>query len=502
MNSSPASLGTDQYWQIINKHRHQGSVAFFTVLALGAIATTLKHSVYQADAKLKFKGNTVSSSLTEVSKVIGTLTPVVEQGNPLDTEAEVLRSVPIIKKTIDDPELQLKNSDGEKLSVDDFVNNLIVNSIVSTDILKVSYISKDPEEAAKVVNTLIKNYLENNLAVNKDEAEAAKKNLEGQLSKVQNSLRETEVAIRQLKNANEFIDPQQNNYASIFKMEEIRKEISTLEADLSSDNSQANYIRNELGMTTKQAVILANISQSPEVRETILKLQGAESELAIVQARFIANSPNLIEAQEQVSSFKKLLEKQTISIGGEGGRAIINKLKTGEIQQELTNKLIDLEASNFGLKKKIASLKIAEQEYLAKMKQAPVLEQKLRGLTRELDSLESTYKVLQQQLHNISNAESPDPGNIRVISNAEVPTEPVFSRTVGYLSSGSLAFLAAAIVIYLSEVNEKSIKTTDGVRQLESYGAGALETTPEVHESKSLTDEELCNDHSEDNGII
>ena len=136
------------------------------------------------------------------------------------------------------------------------------------------------------------------------------------------------------------------------------------------------------------------------------------------------------------------------------------------------------------------------------MKQAPVLEQKLRGLTRELDSLESTYKVLQQQLHNISNAESPDPGNIRVISNAEVPTEPVFSRTVGYLSSGSLAFLAAAIVIYLSEVNEKSIKTTDGVRQLESYGAGALETTPEVHESKSLTDEELCNDHSEDNGII
>ena len=243
INSSPVSMGTAQYWQIINKHRQQGSVAFLTVLALGVIATALKHSVYQADAKLKFKGNTVSSSLTEVSKVIGTLTPVVEQGNPLDTEAEVLRSVPIIKKTIDDPELQLKNSDGEKLSVDDFVANLKVDSILSTDILKVSYISEDPEEAAKIVNTLIKNYLENNLAVNKAEAEAAKKNLEGQLFKVQNSLRETEVAIRQLKNANEFIDPQQNNYASIIRMEEIRKEISTGESDLSSENSQANYNR-------------------------------------------------------------------------------------------------------------------------------------------------------------------------------------------------------------------------------------------------------------------
>ncbi|NJL53108.1 MAG: hypothetical protein HC930_14605 [Hydrococcus sp. SU_1_0] len=51
-----------------------------------------------------------------------------------------------------------------------------VGSIVSTDILEVSYISEDPEEATKVVNTLIRNYLENNLAVNKAEAEAAKKN--------------------------------------------------------------------------------------------------------------------------------------------------------------------------------------------------------------------------------------------------------------------------------------------------------------------------------------
>ncbi|MGL5881397.1 MAG: GumC family protein, partial [Xenococcaceae cyanobacterium] len=318
MNSSQNSFGTDQYWQIVKKRWQSGSVVFLTVLALGVVVNTLKQSVYEAEAKLKFKGNTVSSSLTEVSKTITTLKPVVDQGNPLDTEAEVLRSVPIIDKTINDPELQLKDRDGKKLSVDQFRKNLKVDSIVSTDILEVSYASEDPEQAAKIVNVLVKNYLENNSLVNRAEAAAAKKIVEGQLPELLSSLRETELAIRQLKDANEYIDPKQDNYVSIFRMQEIRKGISEAEGDLSSDISQANYIRNELGLTAKQAVILANISQSPEVKETILKLQEAESELASAQARFTSNSPNVVEAQAQVSSLKKLLDKQTIAIGGEG----------------------------------------------------------------------------------------------------------------------------------------------------------------------------------------
>ncbi|MFM2312076.1 MAG: hypothetical protein RLZZ04_1352 [Cyanobacteriota bacterium] len=490
MNSSQNSFGSDQYWQIIKRQRFMGSVVFLTVLTLGVVVNTLKHSVYEAEAKLKFKGNTVSSSLTEVSKTISNLKPIVDQGNPLDTEAEVLRSVPIITKTINDPELQLKDSDGEKLSVDQFRKNLKVDSIVSTDILEVSYASKDPEQAAKIVNVLIENYLENNSFVNKAEAAAAKKIVEGQLPELLNSLRETELAIRQLKDANEYIDPQQDNYVSIFRMQEIRKGISEAEGDLSSDISQANYIRNELGLTAKQAVILANISQSPEVKETILKLQGAESELAVAQARFTLNSPNVVEAQAQVSSLKKLLEKQTITIGGEGARAIISKLKTGEIQQDLTSELVNLETSSSGLRKKIANLKRAEQEQLAKMQQAPFLEEKLRGLTREQDSLESTYKDLQLQLQNIRNAESQEPGNIRVISNAIVPTEPISSRAVGYLASCFLASLAAAMVIYLSEVRERTA-TIDGVRQINNYASSALETIPEVHQIRALTDEEL-----------
>jgi polysaccharide biosynthesis transport protein len=489
MNSLQTSLGTDQYWQIAKRRWLPGSVVFLTVLTLGIIANTLKSSVYQADAKLKFKGNTVSSSLTEVSKAIGALTPIVEQGNPLDTEAEVLRSVPMIKKTINDPELKLKDSEGKKLTVDAFVKNLRVGSIVSTDILEVSYVSEDPEEAAKVVNILVKNYLENNLVVNKAEAVSAKEFLEGQLPKVQESLRETETKIRRIKESNEFVAPDEDTKALIEGLRELRAEINKAQGEMANADTRASYIRSKLGLTAEQAVVLTTVSQSPEIRETIVKLQNAESDLAIAQARFTANSPNVVELKEQVGSLKDLLGEQTVAIGGEKAKSIIDNVKdnvkNGEIQQQLTSELIDLEATNLGLRKQITSLTEIEQSRRDRIRRVPELEQQLRKLNRELDSFESTYKVLWDQLQTVKIAESQDPGNVRVISNAVVPVEPVSSRAVGYLASGSLALLAAAGIIYLLEISDKSLRTIDEAKQL--YGYSWLGTIPGIDKTKILS---------------
>ena len=483
MNSSQ-TLGTDQYWQILKRRWLPGSAVFLTVLIMGVIANTLKQSVYEANAKLKFDSDTAIGNINEVSKALGTFSPIVEQGNPIDTEAEVLRSVPLIKKTINDPELQLKDKDGEKLSVSDFIKNLKVGSITATDILEVSYVSQDPEEASKVVNTLVKNYLENNSTVNKAEAVSAREFLEEQLPKVEESLRKTETAIRQLKESNDFVAPDEDTRTLIEGLRELQAQIATARGEMANADSQANYIIDKLGLTAEQAVVLTTVSQSPEIRETISKLQSAESELAILQARFTPESPNVIELQEQVNSLQKLLGEQTMAIGGEQARDIVNNIKTGEIQEQLTSELIKLEATNFGLRKQIDSLSEIEEGRRSKIRRVPQLEQKLRQLTRELESFESTYKILWQQLQTVRIAESQDPGNVRVISNAVIPTKPISSRAVGYLASGSLALLAGAGVIYLLEISDKSLKTVEEAKQL--YGYAWLGTIPSIDKIKVL----------------
>ncbi|MEL6931040.1 MAG: polysaccharide biosynthesis tyrosine autokinase, partial [Cyanobacteria bacterium J06600_6] len=317
---------------------------------------------------------------------------------------------------------------------------------------------------------------------------------EEQLPKVEDSLRKTETAIRQLKESNDFVAPEEDTRALIEGLSQLQAQIAQARGEMANADSQASYIIDKLGLTAKQAVVLTTVSQSPEVRETISKLQNAESELAILQARFTPNSPNVIELQEQVNSLKNLLGEQTIAIGGQQAKDIVDNIKTGEIQEQLTSELIKLEATNFGLQKQIASLSEIEEGRRNRIRRVPELEQKLRQLNRELESFESTYKILWQQLQTVKVAESQDPGNVRVISNAVIPNKPISSRAVGYLASGSLALLAAAGVIYLLEINDKSIKTIDEAKEL--YGYSWLGTIPGIDKIKVLNLPESKQDSS------
>lgn len=483
MNSPQTSLDTEQYWQIIKRRWLPGSIVFLSILTLGIVATSLKQNIYQAEAKLKFEGSTISGSLSEVGQALDGFAPIAEKGNPIDTEAEVLRSIPLVRNTIND--LQLKDKEGGKFKVVDFIDRLKVSSIPATDILKVSYASNNPVQAKQIVNTLVRNYLDNNLVVNRAEAVSAREFLEEQLPRAEDSLRKTEAAIRELKELNEFVSPDEDTRALISGLQQIQGEIAQARGQMANSDSQADYIRGKLGLTSAEAVILTTISQSPEITETVGKLQNAESDLALAKAKFTSQSPNVIELEQQISSLNSLLDKQTASIGGEKAREIVKNNQTGVIQQDLTSELIQLEANNFGLQKQIDSLSQIERDRRTKINRVPELEQKLRQLERQASSFQSTYDVLWKQLQTVKIAESQDPGNVRVISEAVEPTRPISSRTVGYLASGCLALLSTAGVIYLLEISDKSIKTIEEAKQL--YGYGSLGVIPGTDKFKFLS---------------
>ena len=485
MNPSQNSVDLDQYWQIVKRHWLPGSVVFLSVLTLGVIATSLKENVYQAEAKLKFKQNTVTGTLSDVGKVLEGFSPIADRGNPIATEAEVLRSVPLIKQTIEDPQLSLRNTEGQKLSVNAFARKLKVGSLPSTDILKVSYSSKNPEQAAKIVNTLVRNYLQNNQVVNTAEAVAAREFLEAQLPKVEQSLRKTEAEIRKLKESNEFVAPAEDTKALITSQKELEDEIVRTRGRLGNGESQASYIREQLGLTTQEALILSTVGQSPEIRSTLSQLKDAESKLAVAQTKFTDSSPNIIDLKNEISSLQTLLEQQAANVGGAGAVEVLRNNKSGVVQQELTSELLKLEASNNGLKRQLASLEGLVDSRRAKIRQVPQLEERLSKLEREAKSYQDSYEVLWKQLQTVKIAESQDLGNVRVISNAVVPTTPVSSRGVGYLASGSLALLAAAGVVYLLEISDKSIRTIEEAKQL--YGYTWLGVIPSTENADRLS---------------
>ncbi len=467
MESSQSTLNIDKYWHIIKQRWILGTLVFLSVFGLGIFATLIKEPVYEAQAKLRFRKNNVSSSLTEVGKEIGTLSPLAEQGNPIDTEAEVIRSVPLIQKTIS--ELELKNEEGKLINANSFINKLQVNAVNTTDILQVTYQDPDPKKATHIVNTLIANYLDNNILVNRAEAVAARQFLEEQLPQAEQTLLNTEAAIRQIKEENQVVSIEEYTSAVITNLRDLQAQITEIQAQISNINSQSDYLRQKLGFSSEQALVASAIGQSPEIQSTIEQIQQLESELALKNTRYQSNSPNIVQLKNRIDSLKQLLDRQTQTFAGSKVRELYGNAKFSSIQQQLTDDLIQLEARNIGLNKQLDYLLQVEKKQSAKASQMPQLEQRLRQLERKLGASQATYQLLLEQLQTIELAENQNIGNVRVISYAIVPENPVSSRSVSFLASAILATLAAAGAIYISEITDKSLKTIEEIKQLFGY---------------------------------
>ena len=467
MESSQSELNIDKYWHILKERWILGTLVFLSVLTLGTVATITKKPVYEAKAKLRFKKNNPTSSLTEVGKEIGTLSPLDQQGNPINTEAEVVRSTPLIQKTI--RELGLKNEEGELMTTKSFLGKLQVSVISSTDILQVSYQDPDPKKATQIVNSLVANYLDNNILVNRAEAVAAREFLEKQLPLAEQSLLEAEAEIRQIKEENQILSAREYAEASITNLRYLRGRITAINIEITKINSQVDYLRQKLGFSSEQARVVSSVSQSPEIQNTVKQIRELESKLAIESNRYQASSPNIIQLKNEINSLKELLEKQTKTVAGFNEQVLYGNAKFSSIQQGLTDDLIQLEARKAGLKKQLDYVIQIEQEQREKARQIPQLEQKFRQLERKLAASQSTYELLLQQLQTIELAENQNIGNVKVVSHAVIPDSPVSSNSISYLASATLAVLVAAGTIYVRELTDKSLKTIEESKQLFGY---------------------------------
>jgi uncharacterized protein involved in exopolysaccharide biosynthesis len=183
----PIDLDFSHYLLAVRRHWIPAATIFASTVALSLIAASLIKSSYQAEGRLIFKnpafkvvGTGVVPSNTEGGES-GDLKSLVSTQNPLTTQMELLTSRPLLQRLIE--QLSLKNDKGKKFKVADFKPILSVKIVGGTDVIQVNYKDRNPRQAAKIVNTLMNLYLENDIETTSAEAEAARKFMDDQLPK-------------------------------------------------------------------------------------------------------------------------------------------------------------------------------------------------------------------------------------------------------------------------------------------------------------------------------
>lgn len=127
-----------QYWSILRRRWLPAMIVFGSIVGFTAVYTSLQEPVFEATGKLLIKTpNDMTSALNgeeSDTQPVGGLGSVGRESDPLSTEIEVIRSAPVLKRTI--AALNLKDQQGVFLAPEELSGSLSVENTLGTDILE------------------------------------------------------------------------------------------------------------------------------------------------------------------------------------------------------------------------------------------------------------------------------------------------------------------------------------------------------------------------------
>jgi len=192
-----SELGLGQVWQSLRRNWLPTTLIFAGTTAAVVSIGFIRAPVYQAEGIMRFKGRDTTSALTGLGDEFGQLSTLVSEENPINTESSVIKSAPIIEATI--AASNPRDPKGNLLDYEKFIENLHLENDRGTDILRIVYRSQSPIEAENVVDTLMKNYLDQNLLANRAETAAARTFIEQQIPAAEARVLEAETTLRDFK---------------------------------------------------------------------------------------------------------------------------------------------------------------------------------------------------------------------------------------------------------------------------------------------------------------
>ncbi len=465
METKDSSQETDiqQYWLVLKRRWRFVAGSVLASVGLSGLVLFLRKPEYQATGMLLFKSDR-TSSLTKVGEKIGDLESVMREGNPLQTQAVILNSQPILADVIHT--LDLKDEQGETLDTDSLHIN--VEPIVGTDILKISYTSNLPKSAAAVINQVMKSYVEKNRYSNREEVLAAGEFIKKQLPENNRELEYASEELRQFKNRNRTIQLTEEAKTSIQNIAQIDAEINQAQTALADVSAQEAQIRSQLKLSGQKPLEFASLSQIPGVQDILGELQKVQTKLVIEKARYTDEAPSVVNLKNQEANLNALLLSRIQQVLGSQEKVPLGKLQIGKIKENLAGQFAQLQAQHQGLESKIQTLSHLQATYKQRVAILPYLEKQQGYLERRLLVAQKNYENLMTRLQEIQVAERQTVGNAKVIQFAEVPKKLFLSKITLLLAAGGpfVGLLLGVASAFSVDLIDRSLKT---VKEAETF---------------------------------
>jgi polysaccharide biosynthesis transport protein len=456
-----------QYGSILKRRWLPATFVFLLIAGLAAVYTIRQTPIYQSKGQLLFKKNNKTSSLLD-GLGVGALADVGGSNSPVNNQLEIIRSLPIIEGAISN--LNLQDKKGERLKSDQFLTQMKVANIKSTDVLDFSYQDTDATRAARVLQMVFDLYQQKDLENQRKDTQAARIFVEKQLPDLETKVRESESRIRDFREKHQVVDLSSEAIRSVETINNLNREITTASAQLAAEKSRINELKKVLGSNVQSVVQSALVSEAPGLKDALAALQDARKKLTLERTRFSDNNPSVIDMAEKVKAldqdlrlrYSETLSKRNLNIKGE-----LVDLQTSGLQTAMVADYTKAETQRVALEQQINALVYVSTAYRDRANRLPQLEQAQRELNRQLEVSLTTFKTLRAKLEEFKIAENQTTGNITLVTPPTINPEAISPKNIQNIAIGSfLGLFLGAAAAFVLDSTDRRVKTAQEAQQL------------------------------------
>ena len=376
-------------------------------------------------------------NLGAVPEFNGTAEPPATAATILQNARQRLVSIVPARPVAEDPP-KVDETAWESALVSSFIAHVEVMPIRGSRLVNVSFTARDPKFAALAVNTLVDEYVEQNLQVKVQGSQNMLDWLNKELEKQQEKVKESEQALsdyRDRKNALSLDDKQNIVTQRLTQLNDAMIKARTAKAQ---KEALYNQVRSMAGSTSPDAI--PAIAQNATIQALKAKVTDLAQQRAQLSEKFGDKWPAVQSVNANLQEARNQLDAET----AKALQSIKNDYETAVLEERtLASNLDAAKADAQDLSRKSVSYNVME---------------------REAKSNRQVYESLLAREKELSVASNSRANNVRVVDRAEIPSTPITpgGRRTWFIAFAVGLVLAIAVAFGLDYMND-TIKTPEDV---------------------------------------
>ncbi|NEU74500.1 polysaccharide biosynthesis tyrosine autokinase [Hassallia byssoidea VB512170] len=452
------------------KRRAFPALVTFTAVIGGAFAyLTVTPRLYEASARLMQDDRRVSVS--ELGRDLTSVSSGAPGGpSPLANQAELVKSERVLERAIALASLKSYNgSPGSQITSGELNQGLDVKIVPATNILELSYKSKDPELAAQLLNAVSQAMIEENTKTISSEATKVREFLEtSEIPNAYKRLREAENKESQYRHISGIISFEEQTKSTVESLATLEDQERSLTAQLQEAKGRDASLRQITdAKSLDKAYASVRGGQDEQLKTLRAKLTELNTKLIEARLRLTENHPSVISLVEQRDNLNKLYTEQLGRVSSANSSVATNSVAGDQISQDLTSKLLANETERSAIENKLKTVQAQRTQLQSRLAKLPLQQQPLIALTREREDATASLKSLQSKLEEARITEAQKVSNLRLIEAAKPPTIASSPKRSAVLALATVfGTVLGTGVMLLLEVLDNTLKDASEAEEL------------------------------------